>query len=123
MTTTTARTNLGPLTTAFTYPSSCAIAVQECADCALAWQAQTCSDNSFNTQGVEDNVDCWPERTNPDISTEVALNGWGYYSPGLECPKGYRTACSATGTGTSSGGFSFQFPLLESETAVGCCPT
>ncbi|KAH6877063.1 hypothetical protein B0T10DRAFT_193447 [Thelonectria olida] len=115
------RTNLGPLTTEFTYPSSCRVAILSCTNCAKGWQGQTCGSNHFNTQGVQDNVDCWPERSNSSISTSVALNGFGYYSPGLLCPTGYTTACQATGT--SDGGFVFQFPLLQSETAVGCCPT
>ncbi|KAH6880377.1 hypothetical protein B0T10DRAFT_412231 [Thelonectria olida] len=117
---TSTRTNLGPLTTEYKYPASCQIAVQSCDGCDVGWQAQTCSDNGSNAQGVQDNPECWPERANPSLTTKVALNGWGYYSPGLSCPEGYHSACSATGTGAA--GFSFQFPLLKSETAVGCCP-
>ncbi|KAJ8131109.1 hypothetical protein O1611_g2516 [Lasiodiplodia mahajangana] len=94
---TTARTNLGPLTTSFSYPAHCTVA------------------------GVQDDPQCWPARRNPYLSTGVALNGWGFYSPGLSCPFGYATSCVATGT--VDGGFPFQFPLLDSETVVGCCPT
>ncbi|KAI0528438.1 hypothetical protein GGR58DRAFT_496010 [Xylaria digitata] len=119
--TTTARTNLGPLTTLFSYPAHCTVAVQECSTCEMFWQAQTCSDNSFNAQGVQDDPQCWPTRRNSQLSTGVALNGWGFYSPGISCPSGYATSCVATGT--AGGGFPFQFPLLDGETAVGCCPT
>ncbi|KAI1127277.1 hypothetical protein F5Y10DRAFT_293065 [Nemania abortiva] len=117
---TTARTNLGPLTTLFTYPAHCTVAIEDCSTCDVFWQAQTCSDNSFNAQGVQDDPQCWPARQNLDLSTGVALNGWGFYSPGISCPSGYATSCVATGT--VDGGFPFQFPLLDSETAVGCCP-
>ena len=55
------------------------------------------------------------------VSTGVALNGWGFYSPGIQCPSGYATSCVAT-EGVV-GGFNFQFGLLPSETAIGCCPT
>ncbi|KAI8634263.1 hypothetical protein F5Y19DRAFT_412738 [Xylariaceae sp. FL1651] len=118
---TTSRLNLGPLTTAFAYPGSCTVAVQQCDTCDVFWQAQTCSNNAGNTQGVQDDPQCWPSRENPSISTGEALLGWGFYSPGSSCPTGYATSCVATGT--VNGGFPFQFPLLESETAVGCCPT
>ncbi len=115
------RSNLGPLTTAFTYPASCTLNVVGCITCGLAWQAQTCSDNPANTQGVEDNPDCWPPRAADNgLATVAALNGWGFYSPAFRCPVGYTTACSATGT--AANGFAFQFPILDSETAIGCCP-
>ncbi|KAH6990283.1 hypothetical protein EDB80DRAFT_168055 [Ilyonectria destructans] len=115
------RTNLGPLTTEFTYPASCTVVVQACENCGLGWQAQTCSDNSLNEQGVQDNANCWPDRTNSSVYTEVALYGWGFYSPGISCPAGYATACVATGS--AKGGFPFQFSVLKHETVVGCCPT
>lgn len=117
---TAARTNLGPLTTTFTYPSSCASVVQQCATCDYAWQAQTCSDNSANTMGIQDNANCWPPRSNLSVATPVALVGWGFYSPGLICPTGYHTACSATGS--IGGGFGFMYSPAPSETAIGCCP-
>lgn len=116
-----ARTNLGPLTTPFTYPSSCGVVVQACSTCSYGWQGQTCSDNSFNTLGVQDDLECWPPRSTPDSTNLVAVNGWGFYSPGIECPVGYATACAATGG--VDGGFGFQFSILPSETVVGCCPS
>lgn len=83
---TSTRTVLGPLTTTFTYPSSCSVAVEACTGCSSGWQAQTCSDNVYNDQGIQDNVECWPPRSNPDLSTGVALNGWGFYSPVCTAP-------------------------------------
>ncbi|KAB5586246.1 hypothetical protein GE09DRAFT_58134 [Coniochaeta sp. 2T2.1] len=117
---TSVRTNLGPLTTPFTYPASCNVVVQQCSTCTFGWQGQSCGTNSFNTQGVQDNLDCWPPRSN-DVSSGVAVNGWGFYSPGVECPIGYTSACSSTAG--VEGGFAFQFSMLPRETAVGCCPT
>ncbi|KAL6401605.1 hypothetical protein AUP68_15482 [Ilyonectria robusta] len=118
----TVRTNLGPLTTPFTYPESCKVIVQGCSACYWGWQGQTCSDNDLNTQGVQDNVECWPDRADSVKQTNKELRGWGYYSPGISCPAGYEKRCSATGTADVSG-FTFQFPLLEGETGIGCCPT
>lgn len=115
------RTILGPLTTAFVYPSSCSVVVKDCVTCSKGYQGQTCGTNTFNTQGVQDDPSCWPPRTDDSLVTDVALNGWGIYSPGISCPDGYSTACAATQG--ADGGFPFQFSLEKSETAVGCCPT
>jgi len=117
---TAARTVLGPLTTAFTVPSSCGVAVQACPTCDFGWRAQKCGTNTFNSQGVQDEPGCWPPRSDDSLSTGFALGGWGIYSPAVACPVGYQTACVATGT--QPGGFAFQFPVNPSETAVGCCP-
>lgn len=114
------RANLGPLTTSFTYPASCSIAVLECPTCSSAWQAQTCSNNGNNGQGIQDNSECWPKATAQDAFTGLAFNGAGFYSPAISCPAGYSAACSATYGGSS--GYSFQFSLVEQETAIGCCP-
>ncbi|KAM0438704.1 hypothetical protein ACHAPT_001461 [Fusarium lateritium] len=115
------RTNLGPLTTTFTYPAKCSATALACTDCDLGWQAQSCGTlNSANTQGLQDDTDCWPPRSS-SMSAPYALNGWGYYSPGLECPDGYEPACSATGSMT--GNFNFQFSILDHETVIGCCPS
>ncbi|KAF4464734.1 hypothetical protein FALBO_8421, partial [Fusarium albosuccineum] len=115
------RMNLGPLTTRFAYPDRCTAPVIGCSTCDLAWQAQTCGDNPANSQGVQDDPDCWPPRSKADMDGGYALNGWGFYSPGLECPEGYEPACSATGTAT--GDFNFQYSINDDETAIGCCPT
>ncbi|TPX16604.1 uncharacterized protein E0L32_012413, partial [Thyridium curvatum] len=115
------RVNLGPLTTTFTPPASCSTAVLGCTSCTDGWLAQSCGVNTYNSQGVRDAAACWPPPRADTVETGVAFNGWGFYSPGLHCPVGYTTACSATaGVG---GGFMFQFPLVPGETAYGCCPT
>lgn len=114
------RTVLGPLTTTFTYPSSCSVVVKDCLTCERGYQAQTCGTNPSNGQGVQDDPDCWPERSNNDLTTGFAFNGWGIYSPGIHCPDGYTTACAATAG--IDGGFPFQYSLEKSETAIGCCP-
>ncbi|RYP45202.1 hypothetical protein DL768_008434 [Monosporascus sp. mg162] len=103
------RSNLGPLTTAFTYPAGCDVAVHESSGATIAYQAQTCSDNPDSPGGEQDNPDCWPQRAYGNLVGGVAFLGWGFYSPGLECPDGYVTACSATG----ADGWQFQFPLLD----------
>jgi hypothetical protein len=119
-----ARTILGPLTTTFTPAPACFTPVIECPlpTCNVAWQAQTCYSSS-GVAGVEDNTDCWPPRSGsvalPPYNP-IALNGWGFYSPGLVCPSGYTSACSATGGG--SWGWSVQYSIFVEETAIGCCP-
>ncbi|KAH8691948.1 hypothetical protein BGW36DRAFT_386601 [Talaromyces proteolyticus] len=113
---TSARDNLGPLVTPFTYPSTCTSAFLDCSTCSDAWQAQTCSDN-----GTQDDSDCWPPPINGNLLTSVPIFGGGFYSPGISCPVGYVSACSATGGGHTS--YSFQYDLLEAETAIGCCPS
>ncbi|KAF4946050.1 hypothetical protein FSARC_14288 [Fusarium sarcochroum] len=114
------RVNLGPLTTKFKYPDRCTAPVIACSACEKAWLAQTCGDNKDNTQGVLDDTDCWPPRAS-SIDGGNAVNGWGFYSPGFECPSGYEPACSATGTET--GDFNFQFSIQDDETVTGCCPS
>lgn len=117
------RVILGPLTTTWTAPLSCSVAVQDCQTCSQAWAGQTCFASlavpSSTKYGVQDNADCWPPRTFSSTPTPP-LVGWGFYSPGLDCPYGMTSACSATGGGSS--GWQVQFSLLGKETAVGCCP-
>ncbi|KAH6855950.1 hypothetical protein B0I37DRAFT_65880 [Chaetomium sp. MPI-CAGE-AT-0009] len=110
------RAILGPLTTVFTPPAPCTIAIGLCQSCDVAWWGQTCAET-----GVEDNTDCWPTTTEgaPE-PTKMPLYGWGFYSPGLECPAGYTTACSAVEGVTSQ--WKVQFQMEPEETFVGCCP-
>lgn len=110
------RTILGPLTTVFTPPAPCTIAVGLCESCDIAWWGQTCGGG-----GVEDNTSCWPTTTQgaPE-PTQLPLYGWGFYSPGLECPAGYTSACSAVDGVTSQ--WKHQFQMEAEETFVGCCP-
>ncbi|KAA6412564.1 MAG: hypothetical protein FRX48_03555 [Lasallia pustulata] len=107
------RKNLGPLTNSFTPPSSCTINVIA-RDTGTAWQGQECTDDN-----VFDAVTCWPTATVP--APVPPFEGWGFYSPGLVCPDGYTSACTASFNPSQSA--SFQFALSSSETAVGCCPT
>ena len=107
------RRNLGPLTNTFTPPSSCTINVIA-SDTGSAWQGQECTDDT-----VFDAATCWPTATVP--APIPPFEGWGFYSPGLVCPDGYTSACTASFNPSQSP--SFQFALSSSETAVGCCPT
>ncbi|KAH6652174.1 hypothetical protein BKA67DRAFT_660936 [Truncatella angustata] len=116
------RRNLGPLTTTFTAPSYCnnIVVYGSCSTCDYGWQAQTCANGG--AVPVDDSS-CWPARTSdpPSITGGPAFHGWGFYSPGVMCPNGYTSACAST-VGQDDG-FSFQFRLTSSETAIGCCPT
>jgi hypothetical protein len=108
--------NLGPLTTTFTPPAACSTAVAACATCASALLGQSC-----NAAGSPvDAASCWPSITAAVAAPSAPFHGLGFYSPGVACPNGYASACSAT-AGASSG-WPLQFNLAASETAVGCCP-
>ncbi|KAK4041645.1 hypothetical protein C8A01DRAFT_14675 [Parachaetomium inaequale] len=111
------RTILGPLTTVFTAPAACTVAHGFCQSCDVAWWGQTCAETT-----VQDNTDCWPTTTAgaPEV-TELPLYGRGFYSPGLECPAGHTSACSAVDGVTSQ--WKVQFQMEAQETFVGCCPT
>ncbi|CAI6333947.1 unnamed protein product [Periconia digitata] len=126
-----ARANLGPLTTAFAFPSHCSrVAVSG----TLAVRGQTCRVRDAKPT-AEDDTGCWPRATAyPSAAASASsLQGLGFYSPGVMCPQGYATACSAAiatpgapppkVTGAPVPQFGFQFPLVAGETAVGCCPT
>lgn len=109
------RNILGPLTTVFTAPQEC--------DFAGIISSQT---SAYRGQGctVDHLVDastCWPQATAAAPLKSPPLNGWGFYSPGISCPAGYTSACSATQG--SSTGWEMQFAMDARETAVGCCPT
>lgn len=112
------RSNLGPLTTVFKAPSYCQNVVAACDTCDYGWQAQICTANS---EAPGDYFSCWPSTTGDAPPATQPYNGWGFYSPGVACPSNYEPACSSTAD--QDGGFGFQFPLVASETAVGCCPT
>ncbi len=116
------RSNLGPFTSAFTYPASCTTNHIACDGCTYGWQAQLCSATPDAASFNIDDPGCWPPRTSGAPPPAGGLHGWGFYSPAFSCPVGYTTACAATATVTS-GSFSFQFPPLGVETAIGCCPT
>jgi len=123
-----APTNLGPLTTTFTPPAACTVAVGAGrgglaglfgfgGDEDVAFLGQACSRGK-----AFDDTACWPETSKGAEKKEAPLSGWGFYSPGLHCPVGYATACSATGGSGGGSGWPVQFKLRDGETAVGCCP-
>ncbi|KAI1361979.1 hypothetical protein F5Y08DRAFT_355640 [Xylaria arbuscula] len=118
--------HLGPLTTAWSQPSSCLGPVfhHESYDYCTDYGSGYCTASygaTCNLRGgrPDDNTECWPPR-NPGFTADTSLLGWGFYSPGLACPEGYYEACSATFAGNSD--WVPQFPLTTGETAVGCCP-
>ncbi|KAK4239279.1 hypothetical protein C8A03DRAFT_14300 [Achaetomium macrosporum] len=124
-----APTNLGPLTTTFTPPAACTVAVGAGrgglagllgggGDNDVAYLAQACSRGK-----AVDATSCWPAKSKGAEEKEPPLHGWGFYYPGLHCPVGYATACSATGGSGGSSGWPVQFKLRDGETAVGCCPS
>ncbi|KXX78369.1 hypothetical protein MMYC01_206018 [Madurella mycetomatis] len=110
------RVVLGPLTTTFTPPAPCSVAVGLCETCNVAWWGQTCAPRT-----VQDDPSCWPERTIGAVSPQQMLLGWGFYSPGVICPAGYTSACTAVAGETA--GWENQFIMEPEETFIGCCPT
>ncbi|KAI8663117.1 ADH-N domain-containing protein [Fusarium sp. Ph1] len=110
------RTILGPLTTTFTQPSSCRDLVGLCETCHAAFQGQSCGQ-----MGAQDNPSCWPPTSAGAPSPTHPLRGWGIYSPGIVCPSGHTSACTAIAGGNSE--WLVQFSMKAGETAVGCCPT
>ncbi|KAF2234112.1 hypothetical protein EV356DRAFT_502747 [Viridothelium virens] len=129
----TTRTVLGPLTTTYTFPEACTnLVAAQGEGQGNAWQAQSCAVSTFSddtyTDSQEDDAACWPTVT---ASTPTPpLEGWGFYSPGLVCPAGWTSACTAalssngqTSPVISGTSFTPQWSLTAGETAVGCCPT
>ena len=126
-----ARVELGPLTTTFTPPASCAPMMSHFFGSAsnnAMTLAQTCSDE--NGSPNIDNPSCWPIASQSP-SNPVPLFGYGVYSPGYVCPSGYTTACfqsgganatQASGSIAHAARFMFQYPPKNGEFAVGCCP-
>ncbi|OCK98065.1 uncharacterized protein K441DRAFT_703601 [Cenococcum geophilum 1.58] len=122
------RTIIGPLKSTFTPPPACSILVAQCATCTVAWQGQSCYSVDSSDEGAEDQASCWPPAT--ATTPPAPLAGWGFYSPGLNCPVGYTSACTAISQAQGSSSsvslitpFVFQYSLNAGETAVGCCPT
>ncbi|KAK1829528.1 hypothetical protein QBC39DRAFT_262909 [Podospora conica] len=118
-------TILGALTTTFIPPPACtaAIGIFDGGFLGLGKSAlniahlgQTCS----RGEGREATT-CWPSTSKGAPSKSAP--GWGIYSPGIECPAGYVTACSAVGGRDAKADWSMQFRLGADETAVGCCPS
>ncbi len=73
------------------------------------------------TGSVEDDLSCWPPVLTQIVGTpRHPFLGLGFYSPGLACPTGYTTACTAEYG--QRAGWDIQYPLVADETAIGCCP-
>lgn len=113
------RSNLGPLTTIFTPPSTCSVLGINSIPPTIAWQAQQCltsttvpgrtidfTDKSGDptsvavsaavssiiySQGVADDQTCRPSGTH---SGPLPQGSWGLFSPGTVCPSGYYHACT-----------------------------
>ena len=117
--TTTSRSILGPLTTIYV-PSGICTNYGGSTDDFVAFQAQGCSGGI-----LQDTASCWPSATIP--APNPPYTSWGFYSPGTICPSGYYSACGAgfaneASITSSTPYFSFEYPLIAEETAVGCCP-
>lgn len=112
-------TLLGPLTTTWTMPESCSVFMPPCSTCDQGFRGQSC--NAVSGGRVQDNTACWPPVKKGVASPTWPFVGWGFYSPGLACPAGYTTACTAVYGQRPE--WDTQFTLVSSETAVGCCPT
>ncbi|KAK0733518.1 hypothetical protein B0T26DRAFT_745553 [Lasiosphaeria miniovina] len=84
---------LGPLTTTFTPPAPCLVPVGQCTTCTVAWNGQECAPSSGTF--AQDAETCWPATTNGVPKVTLPFAGWGFYSPGLVCPVGYTSACTA----------------------------
>lgn len=110
--------NLGPLITAFTAPLSCSMLFNTGLGSRCYDGVETPSFQSSN-----DDTRCWPLAT-VTVPTGAALSGFGFYSPGLQCPSGYTTACYDQAVG-SAPAFNFNFPPAADvqESVAGCCPT
>ncbi|KAM7183000.1 proline-rich receptor-like protein kinase PERK2 [Rhypophila sp. PSN 637] len=116
---------LGPLTTTFTPPPACTTVIGEFEGGFLglfknpkpfAFRGMSCSKGE-----PADATSCWPPISSGAPISQGPLKG--IYSPGVECPVGYATACSATAGGPKPTNWDMQFQLAAGETAVGCCPS
>lgn len=120
------RVNLGPLTTVFVPPPYCSRAALAGSQAILG---QSCNPVDDKTATAADDTGCWPRATAYPADAKSKLAGLGFYSPGLTCPQGHYSACTAVSTSKGQTAAApqvtgkFQFPLVAGETAVGCCPT
>ncbi|KAF4996930.1 hypothetical protein FDECE_12253 [Fusarium decemcellulare] len=116
-----AGTLLGPLTTTYSIPQSCTVNFQLCSTCSSLFQGQKCvTDLDDRGSPLQDNYKCWPPAAPNVDAPQHPLVGWGFYSPGLACPTGYTSACTAIYNQQPD--WDNQFRLRPGETAVGCCP-
>ncbi|KAH6695071.1 hypothetical protein F5X68DRAFT_186585 [Plectosphaerella plurivora] len=114
-------TLLGPLTTVWVPPATCTAMIPLCDNCIVGYMAQSCDADIMGAGPVRDNTACWPPVLAKHASPTHPFNGWGFYSPGIQCPTGYAEAC--TTEYQKRGDWPAQFSLVEGETAIGCCPS
>ncbi|KAK3302876.1 uncharacterized protein B0T15DRAFT_258284 [Chaetomium strumarium] len=112
-------TLLGPLTATWTMPKSCSVHVVNCATCSEGFRGQQCVTRDGSVQ-ASDHTTCWPPAATRVPAPQPPFIGWGFYSPGMACPAGYTTACTAQYGGRSE--WDVEFTLVPGETAIGCCP-
>ena len=118
------RPNLGPLTTVFVPPPHCTRAALSGSNAVFG---QSCSAVDEKTATPADDTGCWPRATAypTPAAGKPSLAGMGFYSPGLLCPTGYVSACTAVSATKGASGRApevtgrFMFPLVAGETAVG----
>jgi hypothetical protein len=112
-TSTYARANLGPLTSTFTPPPDCTTAL-------LLYGGDSTGYLGYNCITIDGQLWSQPaEACRPSRTVGIPPKDFGFFSPGLICPTGYTSACTATGGGHSD--WNVEFFLSTSETAVGCC--
>ena len=111
---------IGPLTATWTPPTDCNYALVNCATCSEGFRGQKCSSSDGGL--FRDAQTCWPPTNTKILIPEPTqpFLGWGFYSPGLACPTGYTSACTALYGERPE--WPIQFTLNPEETAVGCCP-
>lgn len=112
-------TLLGPLTTTWTMPASCSVLypAEAGTSTVIGYRGQSCNQGGY----ILDNSHCWPPRKDGVADASPGFLGWGFYSPGVVCPAGYVTACTAVWQQRPD--WDIQFSLFTGETAIGCCPT
>ncbi|KAK2602298.1 hypothetical protein N8I77_008845 [Diaporthe amygdali] len=111
------RTNLGPLTATFTQPPECTTAIAVASGQSLLGRlGEVCGSEA----GTVD-TSCWPATGGGVAGPSTASPGWGFYSPGIVCPAGHTSACSATAGLFGKSDWPVQYSLTAGETAVGCC--
>ncbi len=132
----TERTNLGPLTTTFSAPSSCSLvdgSFTKTGGGLNGVVGYACRAVAGNGQIFGADPACFPNSLAAYISTgDKWLTSIAVYSPGSICPNGFSSACTMTRSANDeppTTGRLFQtasramFNILEiGETAIGCCP-
>lgn len=115
------RTVLGPLTSIWTPPASCSVPIADGPYTdegrTAAYRDQTCA--TAASSGIYDASQCWPPTAASAAAATPPFLARGFYSPGLVCPSGYSSACTAVG-GSAVSGWTPEYTVAPMETAVGC---